>query len=145
MSAPAGDEIVRTAELGNLPALLDFAQRACARAGAAEPEAFAVRLALEEVITNIVVHGYAGGPPGPVRLSVRHEPRALVFTVSDNARPFDPGTAAAPDLTSGWEERRVGGLGWHLVRQMMDEVRYEAAPGENRLTLVKRLGAGEGT
>jgi anti-sigma regulatory factor (Ser/Thr protein kinase) len=47
----------------------------------------------------------------------------------------------APDLAAGWEERDAGGLGWHLVRRLMDEVRHEAPPdGGNRLTLIKHLG-----
>jgi serine/threonine-protein kinase RsbW len=139
MSGPAAAEIVRPAELASLPALLGFTDEACAKAGAGESETFAVRLAVEEVVTNIATHGYAGGPPGPVTLSVSSRPPLLVFTIVDRARPFDPEDAPPPDLTSAWDERRIGGLGWHLVRQMVDEVRYESAAGENRLTLVKRL------
>jgi anti-sigma regulatory factor (Ser/Thr protein kinase) len=46
---------------------------------------------------------------------------------------------SAPDLSAGWEDRAVGGLGWHLIRRSVDEVDYGPNPGGgNRLTLVKR-------
>lgn len=138
----APSEIVRSAELAHLPAFLDFVAEACARTGADTSAAFALKLAVEEVVTNVIVHGYEGLPPGPVSLAVSEEPGRIVFTISDHARPFHPDDAPAPDLSSPWAERRVGGLGWHLIRELMDEVRYESTERGNRLTLVKMLGAG---
>ena len=56
----------------------------------------------------------------------------------DNGRPFDPlNDAPEPDLDSGVADRAVGGLGVHLVRTMMDEMRYRRDRGRNHLTLVK--------
>jgi anti-sigma regulatory factor (Ser/Thr protein kinase) len=59
--------------------------------------------------------------------------------IRDRGAAFDPGSVPAADVTSGWEDRPVGGLGWHLIRQSVDEIDYEREPsGGNRLTLVKR-------
>jgi serine/threonine-protein kinase RsbW len=147
--APAGvargptmcEEIVRDARREHLPALLAFVQAACARAALTPDDAAAVRLAAEEACTNVVAHAYAGAEPGPVSLRFERDARQVVVTVEDRAAPFDPALVAAPDLTAGWADRELGGLGWHLIRQVMDEVRHEHDPaGGNRLTLVKLIG-----
>ena len=66
----------------------------------------------------------------------------VVLLIEDRAPVFKPADAPPPDLTGDWEQRREGGLGWHLIRQMMDEVRHEqVAGGGNRLQMVKRLRA----
>jgi anti-sigma regulatory factor (Ser/Thr protein kinase) len=63
----------------------------------------------------------------------------VVTTIEDRGITFDPATAPAPMLTGDAMQRTVGGIGLHLVRSLMDEVRHEPAPGGgNRLTLVKR-------
>jgi anti-sigma regulatory factor (Ser/Thr protein kinase) len=64
--------------------------------------------------------------------------------VVDRGRPFSPDDAAPPDLDAAWDERPVGGLGWHLVRSVVDEVRYRREGSENRLTLIKRLDGSTG-
>ena len=124
----------------HLPELLDFVRDACARAGAEAPVGFALRLAVEEVCTNLMRHGYAGRDAGPIELSVGADPERIVVTIVDHSPPFSPDDAPAPDLVSGAEERRIGGLGWHLVKSVVDEIRYEPGGVEtgNRLTLVKR-------
>ena len=128
------------ASLRNLPALHELADEACRRAEADEEDTLAVRLAVEEVFSNIVHHGYPPGSPGPVTLTFVIEPPGLRITIEDEASPFDPGQAPVPDLAAAASVRAIGGLGWHLVFRLMDEVRHEA-PGErgNRLVLVKRI------
>jgi CheY-like chemotaxis protein len=126
--------------LQNLPALQALADKACNRAHAGEEDAYAVRLAVEEVFSNIVHHGYPPGQPGPVTLTFAIEPQCMRITILDEAPPFDPRRAATPDLAAGAEARAVGGLGWHLVFRLMDEVTHEVlGPRGNRLVLVKRL------
>ena len=123
--------------------LLAFVQRACERTALDADVAFDVRLATEEVVTNIIEHGYAGAEaPGPIAVRFHRDPRQVVITVDDLAPPFDPATIRPPDPTAPLEARRIGGLGWHFVTRVMDEVRHEPRhPRGNRLTLVKRLPA----
>jgi serine/threonine-protein kinase RsbW len=69
-----------------------------------------------------------------------HDPRQIIITIEDLARPFDSSRVARPDITAPIEERAIGGLGWHLVHQVMDEVRHaQGGTNGNRVTLVKRL------
>lgn len=138
-SVDAG-EIECEARREHLAELLAFVDGACVRAGLDRELAFDVRLATEEVVTNVIVHGYAGTTAGPVRVTVRREPAQVVITVEDRARPFDPALAPRADPSAPIEQRRIGGLGWHLVHQVMDEVRHEPrTPQGNRVTLVKRI------
>jgi len=131
--------VVHAGALENLPRFLRFIETACARIEAAADIKFALRLAMEEVCTNLIVHGYQAGPAGPIELAVYDEREKVTIVIRDRAPPFDPALAPSPDLTSDVEHRPTGGLGWHLVKTMMDEVDY--APGTssgNVLTLVKR-------
>jgi serine/threonine-protein kinase RsbW len=137
--APGAADITCEGRLESLVPLLDFVDRATARAGLASEAAFAVRLAVEEVCTNVIVHGYGGGSSDPLAVAVSCRPGAFIVTIEDRAPPFDPADAPAPDLTAGWKERPIGGVGWHLVRELMDEVRYGAVTTGNRVTLVKYL------
>ncbi len=126
----------------NLPSLLEFIEAACRQAQLEEEIAFSVKLAVEEACTNVIRHAYPDGNAGPLHLGFRSDAAEVVVTLADEGIPFHPEQAPAPDLDSGWEERLIGGLGWHLIRQMMDEVHHEqGTPRGNRLTLVKRRPA----
>lgn len=139
-SPPAGAAVFRAAAMADLPALLAFVDAACDALDADGDARFAVRLAVEEVFTNILHHGYGGS--GPVEVAVDGGPRCVRVRLRDQAPRFDPAGAPAPDLASPLEEREPGGLGWHLVRQLVDEVEHRAgAGGGNTYTLVKQLPA----
>jgi serine/threonine-protein kinase RsbW len=124
----------------SLGTLLAFLEQACKEAALDDDAAFAVRLAAEEACANVINHAYRGIEPGPISLEVRCDEAQVVLRIEDRAPLFSPEDAPPPDLTSDAEHRRMGGLGWHLIRQMMDEVRHEpVAGGGNRLEMVKRL------
>jgi len=137
--AAAATAIERPARLEELPALLAFLRARLEEAGAGDAVWQALRLAVDEACSNIIVHGYRGAT-GVIRLAVTVRDGQAVATVTDEAPPFDPALVPPPDLDSPWAERREGGLGWHLIRSVVDEVRHRTA-GErgNVLTLVKRL------
>ena len=127
------------ARLENLAAIRAFIEEACARAGAPHSACFDLKLAVDEACTNIIEHGYAGGEAGSIAIACEATGNGVRVTIVDFGRAFDPAVAPAPDLSAGWEDRAVGGLGWHLIRRSVDEVDYGPNPGGgNRLTLVKR-------
>ncbi len=95
--------------------------------------AFTLDLVLEEIVTNILNHG--AGPGGAtVDIAIEREGDALKGTVRDNAAPFDPLARAPVDVTASVEERDIGGLGIHLVREMTQSLGYIYADGHNVLT-----------
>jgi serine/threonine-protein kinase RsbW len=125
--------------LESLAPLLAYVGRVSDDAGLRSEDAFAVRLAVEEVCTNVITHGYGDRAQGPLSVRARRDPQAFVVTIEDRAPTFDPADAPAADLASDWQTRPLGGVGWHLVRELMDDVRYEPVPGGNRVTLIRNL------
>ena len=99
---------------------------------------FRVNLVLEELILNIMDYGQDGGDPD-ISLEIESEDNSISIELSDRGRPFDPLTEAPePDLTASVGERRVGGLGVHLTKTLMDDVQYTHEGGRNRLSIVTR-------
>ena len=96
-------------------------------------------VAIDELLTNTVSYGFRGRTDGALGVSVELQPDRVMMTLTDNGAPFDPWVQIAPDTTLSMESRRIGGLGIHLVKKMMDEARYEFRDKRNIVTLVKRL------
>lgn len=124
-----------------LSAIQAFVLDGCRRAGAGEATAFDLRLAVDEACTNVATHGYAGGEPGPIGVVLESDGVRIRVTISDRGAPFRPERVAAPDLAAEAEDRRLGGLGWHLIRNLTDEIEYHSGTDSgNRLVLGRRLG-----
>ena len=96
---------------------------------------FKVNLALEEVVINVMNYGHDDGLH-EIEISLFSDENALTIEIVDDGRPFDPlHDAPRPNVTGELEDRNIGGLGIHLVRKMMDDVRYRREQGKNHLTL----------
>ena len=127
------------ARLENLAALLHHVDQTCRRFEVDPDTTAALRLAAEEVVVNIITHGYAGRPAGPIALTCGTDADTVWIVITDQAPPFDPTRLPPPNLDAAFDDRPIGGLGWHLVRETMDDVRYCVTPqGGNRVTLIKR-------
>ncbi len=96
---------------------------------------FKVNLALDEVITNIVLHAYDDQAEHGIGVGLDLKTDALTITVEDDGRAFDPLSVAPPDLDLSAESRDVGGLGLHIVRSIMDGVEYRRDGELNRLVM----------
>ena len=134
-----------SARLADLSELLEFVDAFCEQAGISAEDQFDLRLAVEEVCANVMMHGYANRAPGPLEVSFCSDGQQVAVTISDRASEFDPDLVPAPDLLLPAGDREPGGFGWHLVRSIMDGVhyRYDATHG-NTVTLIKQLQPGEG-
>ena len=98
-----------------------------------------LNLALEEAVANVIEYAYPEGKEGPVELTAFRDAEAVHFILSDRGQPFDPTAAPEADVHAGLTERRIGGLGIHLVRSIMDAVCYERKDGWNILTMTKKI------
>jgi serine/threonine-protein kinase RsbW len=102
-----------------------------------------IRLVLDEVIVNIVAHGYEDvgeTSDHAIKLQLGLDDRdVLTIRVTDDAREYDPRTAPSPRFDLPIEERRKGGLGVHIVKAIMDTIDYQRIDGQNVLTLTKKL------
>jgi anti-sigma regulatory factor (Ser/Thr protein kinase) len=99
----------------------------------------ALNVVLDEAVSNAINHGYDAGVRGEIVVRLRRAPDGVLLEVEDDGKPFDPLQAPPPDLTLPLERRPIGGLGVHLIRNLMDEVSYARVGGRNVLKMVKHL------
>lgn len=99
---------------------------------------FKIRLCIEEVVENIVSYAYDGGN-GWVEVGTEIIDNALVITLKDAGKAFNPLEQKDPDITLSAEERQIGGLGIFLCKQLMDDMQYERIDGCNILKMIKKL------
>ena len=115
-------------------ALSEFA----AENGWAEDVLFHVQLTLDELATNVINHGY-GASGHSFQITLKSKPEAVQIDLVDEARPFDPLLdSPQPEVDAGVQERKIGGLGVYIVKELMDEIEYRRENGKNCLTLVKK-------
>ena len=101
---------------------------------------YKINLVLEELTLNIMNYGYVDDKVHLIDVSVVSDDSQITIEIVDDGRPFNPVLdAPSPDLEGPIMERRVGGWGIHIVRSVMDDVRYVRADDKNRMTLVANL------
>ena len=102
---------------------------------------FKIHLSVEEAVENVVDYAYEGGM-GWLEAGTELDTSGLTLTIliKDAGTPFNPLEKEDPDITASAEERKIGGLGIFLCKQMMDEVSYRYENGCNILTMKKHLG-----
>jgi serine/threonine-protein kinase RsbW len=100
---------------------------------------YAVNLALDELVTNVILHGYDDRTDQEVKAHLTVQEGVITAEVEDGGRAFNPLDAPTPDLNAALDERELGGLGIHLVRSLMDRVEYRREGEKNVLTVRKRI------
>jgi anti-sigma regulatory factor (Ser/Thr protein kinase) len=98
--------------------------------------AFAMDLCIEELVTNVIKYADA---KNTIQIDLDLKEGQLILEIRDDGRPFDPTKLPEPDLNVPLEERRVGGLGIHLVRNYMNSMEYRREANQNITTLKKNL------
>lgn len=100
---------------------------------------FNLNLVLEEAVVNIINYAYPKEEHESIYLSARMHEGSIILVLTDTGKEFDPTAAPEADVTLSADERQIGGLGIFLIRQIMNEVKYERIEGKNVLTLEKKL------
>lgn len=103
-------------------------------------QAHDILLAVDEWYVNIVRHGFKGAHHGHVQIILCYEDGLITIQITDDGPAFDPHTIAPPMKPASVEEARIGGLGFHLIRNLMDSSNYRRDEGKNILTMTKRCG-----
>jgi serine/threonine-protein kinase RsbW len=93
--------------------------------------------AVDEAVTNVIVHGYRG-EPGTIDLTAELIGDDIVITVEDRAPTFDPTTVPTPDLSIPAQHRRPGGMGIHLMRLAVDSIHHRPRPGGGNILILTR-------
>jgi sigma-B regulation protein RsbU (phosphoserine phosphatase) len=126
-------------DIEKVPVLAEFVDEVCEIVGFDMSTTMGINLALEEAVVNVMSYAYQSGTTGNVNIEAIANETRLKFIISDWGTPFDPTAEKEVDTTLSAEERPIGGLGIHLVRQIMDSINYERIDGMNVLTLRKKL------
>jgi sigma-B regulation protein RsbU (phosphoserine phosphatase) len=111
----------------------------CARNEVPEDVMRRIEVVFDELLSNIISYGFDDDELHEVDVHVSFDSRRLVIEIQDGGRPFNPFSQESPDTNLSVEDRQIGGLGIHLVRQMMDEVSYERHINKNVVRLVRRF------
>ena len=126
-------------DIRQIPQLAGFIEAIALEASLDQSLALSLNLALEEAVTNVILYAYPEGYDGLVDIEAVIRPGSVEFIVSDSGKPFDPTKTPPADIDASLEERRIGGLGIHLVRTIMDSVSYRRQDGKNYLTMTKNI------
>ena len=100
---------------------------------------FELNLALDELFTNIITYGFDDGGEHRIEVTIAAAEQMLEVTVEDDGVAFNPIDRHPPCLPHSVDDCRVGGLGIHLLRNLMDEVCYRREGQKNILTLRKKI------
>jgi anti-sigma regulatory factor (Ser/Thr protein kinase) len=128
-------ELEVPATVGSLGEIAAFVRRLAGRAGLDKGAAYRIRLAVDELATNIVMHGYRGGD-GRITVRGRPGPGRVEIVIEDAAPAFDPVEGRLPPAAEvPPQQRRIGGLGIHLALTSVDGFSYTRRDGRNVSTL----------
>jgi len=109
------------------------------KAGLTKKCLFQINLAMDELFTNIVTYGYTDQADHKIQFELSLIDGEVLIRIEDTGIPFDPANAAIPEPEAAIENCKVGGLGLHLVRKLMDEIHYERTGTKNVTTLKKKV------
>lgn len=125
-------------DVQEIPQLAAFIEAFAEKAGLDFSTTMSLNLAMEEAVVNVMNYAYPGETGREIEIQAVKENDMVQFTITDSGVEFDPTTSGEPDLTLAAEDRPIGGLGIHLVRQIMDSISYNRRDGKNILTLTKK-------
>jgi sigma-B regulation protein RsbU (phosphoserine phosphatase) len=127
-------------DLGAVGEVLHEFQGLAEKSGIPDQARKQVKVAFDELLNNIVSYGFPDSGEHEIHVAVELLDERLMITITDDGVPFNPFQKETPDLESSLEDREIGGLGIHLVRNLMDEVSYKRGVDKNVVTLIKKLG-----
>ena len=124
-------------QLADLAPLAERIRTSMEGLGLSERDLFCIDLVCDELITNTINYGYADDAEHVIAVNLSVRPNQIVIELEDDGQPFNPLNSATPDTTLALQDRPIGGLGIHLLREMMDRCEYHHADGKNRVTFQK--------
>ena len=121
--------------LSSLPPLTTAVNRFLDQHAIPHEAIFRVNLAIEEIVTNIIKYGYDDTNPHTITVNLALFPDTIRLQLKDDGHPFDPLQTPEPDIHVPLDQRKVGGLGLHLVRGMVNRIAYRRENGANILEM----------
>jgi len=132
-------EIAITNQLAEIDRVNDAFNEFAERCDIPMPLSLRVNMVFDELLANVISYAYDDGEEHKVDIVIGCVDSQLSITITDDGVPFNPFTREDPDTTLALEDRDIGGLGIHLVKNAMDEVLYQRRNNRNIVTLIKNL------
>jgi serine/threonine-protein kinase RsbW len=98
---------------------------------------FSLETAVDEAVSNIIEHAYKGEDKGSIRCQIRTGEKGVKVILEDHGKPFNPSEVQCPNLTGKLKYRPNHGLGYYMMCQLVDDVKFDFNAKRNRLTLTK--------
>jgi anti-sigma regulatory factor (Ser/Thr protein kinase) len=135
-------ELLLLEQQSEIPLLHDKLEALAREAGIATEHLHKVQLAAEEYLTNVFKYAFDQRGNHEVKVRLQLENGNLSLEFEDEGRPFNLLEFPAPDLTVPLDQRPIGGLGIHMIRQSMDLVEYRRSERKNFVVMTKRVKTG---
>jgi serine/threonine-protein kinase RsbW len=104
---------------------------------------FEINLALDELFTNIISYGFSDEDEHTIKVTIAPQKGKICLSIEDDGIPFNPIEFETPDVACSVENCKIGGLGIHIMRKLMDDICYQRCGDKNVLTLKKNLSQDE--
>ena len=127
-------------KLSELPNVMGMLEKFSASEGLEKTVRQAAELSLDELLTNTISYGYSDSEQHEIQIDIGVHDNALKIVVQDDGVAFNPFDQEAPNLNMHIDERDLGGVGIHLVKEFMDDCAYQRVGQRNVVTLLKALG-----
>jgi len=133
-------EIVIKSKTENLSVVREFIYNCCNEKAVSPKALDDVVLAVDEACTNVIKHAYKFLPDGEIKIKLKYSDKKLFVDITDFGKSFDADMLKRPNMNEYFKMKKVGGLGVHLMKTLMDDVKYESVPGKyNKVVLVKAI------
>jgi len=128
-------------EIGRMLTLLEGF---CAANRISEDDKFNIRLVLDEAVINVIVHGYDDSHEHHINIALALDSGVLAIHIDDDGIAYNPLDAPAPRFDLPIEQRRIGGLGVHIMKTLARSVEYGRRDGRNNLDIEIGIGSSDG-
>jgi anti-sigma regulatory factor (Ser/Thr protein kinase) len=98
-----------------------------------------VNICLDELFTNVVSYGFEDNLEHLIQFTMNLDNQVLTLSIEDEGIPFNPLEKKDPEVPADLIDVRIGGLGIHIVKKLMDDIRYQRKQGKNKLTMKKNV------
>lgn len=134
------EPLIVEGDLNSIDKLVNYVVTAASRAGLNRRATYCLRLAVDEIATNIITYGYqAAGMAGELEVTAVFQSNQLVIELKDSGQPFDPRQAPPPsNLKQPLQKRTAGNLGIFLAMWGVDGFQYEQTHNHNRNIFIMR-------
>ncbi len=137
LTVPSLQQITHPAKLESLALFRELIQDFCQDINV--EVLYDIQLAVDEICTNIILHGYKDMEPASITLKLEFDPAEIKISITDTGHPFQPKQPPDINLHATAEEREIGGLGLSFVFMSVDDLQYESTASGNITRLLKKI------